>query len=76
MGEGPLDVLDVQVSHHMCTLEWLSQVSLCGSEIKLVVGPGNPLIVAAVGRYKIRTHRSFFSPKASQIRKQEKKISR
>lgn len=60
MVEGPLDVLDVQVSHHMCTLEQLSQVSLCRSEIKLVVGPGNPLIVAAVGRYKIRTHRIFF----------------
>lgn len=73
VGEAPLDVLDVQVSCHMCTLERLSQVSLCRSEIKLLVGPGNPLIVAAVGRYKIRAHRVFFPPYVSQIRKQEKK---
>lgn len=73
VGEAPLRAPDVHVSHHMCRSGGRSPVSLCRLEIKPLVRPGHPLIVAAVERYKIRAQRGFLLPGVSDLEKKRKK---
>lgn len=70
----PLDALDMRVSHHVCSLDGASLVSLCGLEIKPLVRLGHTLIVAIVERdTRLEPMGLFFLPSGvSNFEKRER----
>lgn len=59
----------------VCAEDRVSQVFLCRSEIKLLVGSGNPLTVATAERYKIRAN-SFPGPQVTDRMRERESVCR